>query len=247
MSLVYFPKRSIIMKRILVCIVSVLVCSLLLWAELRTFSAVPVFQDPDNPAVLHGVWFPDENDVVKLAITNRTTETIDRVRVGWTISDCGPDGSYCQWKPEVIAIGVEDSVPLQIVAGGDGITTVKLPRNAFNRAVKRKQLDDSNQFTFYFGLVGVEFANGLSWEYDLINEGNWEWPAVVYQSELKLLEESGLGGKKRDYAGGESWSKCVGQGTKQPGPHCEWAFVICCCQVEGPQGCRTEISCASCP
>jgi len=145
-----------------------------------------------------------------------------------------------------MAFGVFDSQPLEIGPGGKATTQVKLPRSAYLRAVERKRTPGSDEYIFYYGLVFVEFANGLSWEYDLLNEGNWDWPADIKdQTMLRMLERDPESGGSIINCAGEchTFNRCRGE-TKEGGK-CIFSLLVCC----GPENAckKSAIACVLCP
>jgi len=171
-----FRIRKNKVKNIVAALTLAVLCTLPLRAQIDVFGALT---KKDHPAQVVGTGYLDaEHTQVLVQVKNYTTETITSVKIGWTVHDC-VTRSHCGCgyliNETPFGLGVEDTQQVTIAPDLEGDLRFQFPLRRIKNAAAKKGVSLKSDIDLYYGVIGVTFSNGLSWEYDLINEGNFDW------------------------------------------------------------------------
>lgn len=111
-------------------------------------------------------------------IANESGSKLEAIQLGWTLHDCGPAEAEipgCEKKPPVLR-GVSSLISLEVHAGRSKRLDVPVVDvEKLKSKLSARSLDPKHFFLAVFGVTTAEFADGTKWEYDIINEPQWEW------------------------------------------------------------------------
>jgi len=167
-------------------------------------------------------------------IANDSGSKLDAVQLGWTLHNCGPaeaDIPGCEKKAPVLK-GVSSLISIDVHAGqSKRLEAPVVDVEKLKAKLRARNLEPSHFFLAVFGVAVAEFADGTQWEYDIINESQWQW--------------------REDTPQGSSSYELIQFGCNQCCRGCfEGAFclsatcsAVCCCDVGGCWGLACSRGC----
>lgn len=159
-------------------------------------------------------------------IANDSGSKLEAVQLGWTLHDCGPaeaDIPGCEKKVPVLK-GVSSLISIEVHAGqSKRLEAPVVNVEKLKSKLSAKGFEPSHFFLAVFGVATAQFADGTRWEYDIINEPQWEWEETAGVASYELTQGGGCNQCCRGcFEGGFCLSAICS--------------AVCCCDVGGCWG-----------
>jgi hypothetical protein len=174
-------------------------------------------------------------------IHNQSKQPVVVVQLGWVLRHCGSeleDTRYCSAnaEKEIVAKGVGLQVPVFILPNklGTASTPVVFVKEKLHKKIQQRGLGMDHYYLVDFGMVYARFVDGTEWEFDLVNESDWEVRSAISSTQAPAVFMVSLPEE------GETVPACI---PNYPNHACanrydEECFLPvqdyqCCCRVTG--------------
>lgn len=111
-------------------------------------------------------------------LRNESASRLDRLQLGWTLHDCGPAESDivgCERKAPAMK-GVSSLLNVELHPGQEKSLDAPIVHvDKLKAKLRARGLDLRHFFVVVAGVTQAGFGDGSEWEYDIVNENQWEW------------------------------------------------------------------------